>query len=155
MGFGGPGWLFDEFSDAYIAGELKDSNGKTVPGSNRAAAYSTTTHAVFIDKKRFLGGWMAGEVLLPLVDRDVQLANGANSRVRGFGSLSVGPGLQWAPTARIATRQQRPLRSTAGNAPRARVALAPSDSNTGGSTRRPRRPATRELLRSRGRRSVR
>jgi hypothetical protein len=40
---------------------------------------------------------MAGEVLLPLVDVDVQLANGTESRVRGFGDLTVGAGLQWAP----------------------------------------------------------
>jgi hypothetical protein len=40
---------------------------------------------------------MAGEVLLRLVDLDVQLANGTESRVRGFADLTVGAGLQWAP----------------------------------------------------------
>lgn len=33
---------------------------------------------------------MAGEVLLPLVDLDVQLANGTESRVRGFADQTVG-----------------------------------------------------------------
>jgi len=36
-------------------------------------------------------------VLLPLVDVDAQLANGTESRVRGFADLTVGAGLQWAP----------------------------------------------------------
>jgi hypothetical protein len=51
----------------------------------------------YISKKRVLGAWLAGEVLQPLVDVDVQLANGNSSRVRGFGDLTLGPGLQWAP----------------------------------------------------------
>jgi hypothetical protein len=59
--------------------------------------YSTTSHVAFVSKKRFLGGWSVGEALLPLVDLDVQLANGTESRARGFGDLTVGPGLQWAP----------------------------------------------------------
>ena len=36
-------------------------------------------------------------MLLPLVDVDVQLASGTESRVRGFADLTVGAGLQWAP----------------------------------------------------------
>ena len=96
-GFAAPGWFFEEFPSGYSAGELKDSKGKTVPGSNRVTAYSTTSHAAFVSKNRFLGGWVVGEVVLPLVDVDVQLANGTESRSRGFGDLTVGSGLQWAP----------------------------------------------------------
>jgi hypothetical protein len=40
---------------------------------------------------------VVGEALLPLIDLDVQLANGTDSRVGGFGDLIVGSGLQWAP----------------------------------------------------------
>ena len=96
-GFGAPGWLLEEFPSGYTAGELKDSKGQTVPGSNRVTTYSTTSHIVFASRERFLRGWIAGEVLLPLVDVDVQLANGTESRVRGFADLTVGAGLQWAP----------------------------------------------------------
>jgi hypothetical protein len=71
--------------------------GKTVPGSNRMTACSTTTHVAFVSKKSFLRGWLAGEVLLPLVDLDLQLVSGTESRVRGFAGLTVGAGLQWAP----------------------------------------------------------
>jgi hypothetical protein len=95
--FGSPGWLLEEFPGVYIASDLKDANGKTVPGSNRVTTYSTTSHVVFASRKRFLRGWIAGEVLLPLVDLDVQLANGTESRVRGIGDLTIGAGLQWAP----------------------------------------------------------
>jgi hypothetical protein len=95
--FGGPGWLLQEFPVADVASELKDSQGKTVPGSNRLTAYSTTTYVAFISKKRVLGGWLAGEILQPMVDLDVELANGTSSRVRGFADLEVGTGLQWAP----------------------------------------------------------
>jgi hypothetical protein len=35
--------------------------------------------------------------LQPLVDLDVQFANGTSSRVRGFADLTLGAGLQWAP----------------------------------------------------------
>jgi len=95
--FGGPGWLLQEFPEANIATELKDSHGKTIPGRNHVTAYSTTTHVAFVSKRRVLGGWLSGEVLQPLVDLDVQLANGTSSRVRGFADLTVGAGLQWAP----------------------------------------------------------
>ena len=96
-GLAGPGWLLQEFPDGYVADKLKDARGKTVPGSNHVTAYSTTSHVAFVSKKRFLRGWIAGEVLLPLVDLEVQFANGSESRVRGIGDLIVGPGLQWAP----------------------------------------------------------
>jgi hypothetical protein len=59
--------------------------------------YSTTAHVAFVSKKSFLRGWVAGEVLLPLVDLDLQLVSGTESRVRGFADLTVGAGLQWAP----------------------------------------------------------
>jgi hypothetical protein len=52
---------------------------------------------VFVSKKRVLGGWLAAEVLQPLVDLDLRSANGASSRVSGFGDLSFGPALQWVP----------------------------------------------------------
>ena len=55
-GFASPGWFLEEFSEAYIAGALKESKGKTVPGLNRVTVYSTTTHVAFISRKRFLGG---------------------------------------------------------------------------------------------------
>ena len=96
-GFAVPGWFFEEFPSGYIAGELKDSRGKTVPGSNRVTAYITTTHVAFVSKKRVLGGWLAGEALQPLADLDVKLSDGSESRARGFGDLIVGSGLQWAP----------------------------------------------------------
>ena len=95
--FGAPGWLLQEFPVANIASDLKDSHGKTIPGRHRVTAYSTTTHVAFVSTKRVFGGWLAGEVLLPLVDLDVQLANGTSSRVRGLADLTVGTGLQWAP----------------------------------------------------------
>jgi hypothetical protein len=96
-GFAAPGWLIEEFPESYVAGELRDGHGNTIPGRNRLTTDSTTTHVAYISKKRVLGGSLAGEVLQPLVDVDVQLANGTSSRVRGFGDLTFGPGLQWAP----------------------------------------------------------
>jgi hypothetical protein len=96
-GFAGPGWLLEEFPDGYVASERTDARGETVPASNRVTAYSTTTHVAFISQKRFFKGWLVSEALLPLVDLDVQLANGTNNRVRGFADLIVGTGLQWAP----------------------------------------------------------
>lgn len=95
--FGGPGWFLQEFPVAYVASKLKDSNGSAIPGSNRVTTYSTTTHVAFASKKRVLGGWLSGEVLQPLVDLDVQLANGTSSRVRGLADMTIGAGLQWAP----------------------------------------------------------
>src|ERR1700726_5191806 len=62
-GFAAPGWFLEEFPSGYTAGQLKDSNGKTVPGSNRVTAYSTTGHVAFVSKEGFLGGWLAGEGL--------------------------------------------------------------------------------------------
>jgi len=90
--FGAPGWLLQEFPEAYIATELKDSQGRTVPGNNRVTTYSTTTHVAFVSKRRVLGGWLSGEVLQPLVDLEVQLASGSSSRVRGLADMTVGAG---------------------------------------------------------------
>jgi len=46
----------------------------------------------FIGKKRVFGGWLAGELLLPLVALDQQLANGTSSEVHGLADLTVGTG---------------------------------------------------------------
>jgi hypothetical protein len=96
-GFAGPGWLLEEFPDGYVASELKDAYGEARSGSHRVTTYSTTTHVAFISQRRLFRGWLVGEALQPLVDLDVQLANGTNNRVRGFADLIVGTGLQWAP----------------------------------------------------------
>src|SRR5258706_33405 len=64
--FGGPGWFLQEFPEFYVASELKDSHGKTIPGRNRVTAISTTTHLAFVSKKRVLGGWLAAEGLPPV-----------------------------------------------------------------------------------------
>jgi hypothetical protein len=96
-GFGLPGCLLQEFPETYVAGDLRDARGNRIPGQSRVIADSTTTHVAFISKKRVLGGWLAGEVLQPLVDLDARSADGTSSRVRGFGDTTFGPGLQWAP----------------------------------------------------------
>ena len=96
-GFGSPGWFLQEFPDYYDAGKLRDSQDHVIPGSNRLTAFSTTTHVVYASQQRFLGGWPVVEALQPWVDLDVRLANETFSRVRGFGDLTVGAGLQWAP----------------------------------------------------------
>jgi hypothetical protein len=96
-GFGLPGWFIEELPEGYVAGELRDGHGNTIPGRNRLTTYSTTTHVAYISRKRVLGGWLSGEVLQPLVDVDVELANGTSSRMRGFADLIIGAGLQWAP----------------------------------------------------------
>ncbi|HVJ07437.1 MAG TPA: transporter [Acidisarcina sp.] len=90
-GYAGSGFFGEEFPDYYTASEMKDANGNTLPGRNRVTAVSTTTHLVFLSKKRLWGGLYGGEVLLPLVDLDVNLANGPSERVRGLGDLTVSP----------------------------------------------------------------
>jgi hypothetical protein len=96
-GFASPGWLLEAFPESYVAGELRDGKGHRIPGHSRLIADTTNTHVVFVSKKRILGGWLAGEVLQPLVDLDARSANGTSLRVRGFGDTTFGPGLQWAP----------------------------------------------------------
>jgi hypothetical protein len=96
-GFASPGWFLQVFPETYVAGGLRDGNGNKVPGQSRLIVNSTTTHVVFISRKRFLGGWLAGEILQPLVDLNVRSANGTSSSVRGFGDMTFGPGVQWAP----------------------------------------------------------
>jgi hypothetical protein len=95
--FGGPGWLFQEWADATFGGKLKDSHGATVPGGSRIISYATTTHVVFVSKKRVFGGWLSAEAIQPLVDLDIRLANTPSSRLRGFADLILGAGLQWQP----------------------------------------------------------
>lgn len=96
-GFAGQGWLLEEFPEAYVASEFKDSNGQTVPGNNRLTSFSTTTHVAFISKVRTLGGSLAGEVLQPVVALNVQLSGQAPSSVRGMADPTVGAGIQWTP----------------------------------------------------------
>jgi hypothetical protein len=92
-----PGWILEEFPETYVSGQLRDRYGNIVPGTNRPTAATTTTHVAFVTNKRVLGGLLAGEIVQPLVDLDVQPANGASSRVRGFGDMLFGPGIQWTP----------------------------------------------------------
>jgi hypothetical protein len=96
-GFATPGWFLQEFPDYYHADELKDSQGNAVPGFGHLTAFSTTTHIVYVSQRQFLGGWLAAEVLQPWADLDVR-ASGTSSKVHGLGDLTVGAGLQWAPT---------------------------------------------------------
>jgi hypothetical protein len=96
-GFAEPGWFLQEFPFMYFSSALRDYRGNTIPGANRVAVYSTTTHVAYFGNTRFLGGWLGAEVLQPLVDLDVRLPNGPESRLRGFADLIVGSGLQWAP----------------------------------------------------------
>lgn len=96
-GFASPGWFLEEFPENYAAGELRNGNGSRIPGQGRLVTYSTTTHVVFVGKKSVLGGWLAAEVLQPLVDLDLRSANGTSSRISGFADMTLGPGLQWAP----------------------------------------------------------
>jgi hypothetical protein len=92
-----PGWIIEEFPEIYVSGTLRDGHGNIVPGANRLTADTTTTHVAFVARRRVLGGRLAAEILQPLVDLDVQVANGASTRVRGFGDLIFGTGIQWTP----------------------------------------------------------
>lgn len=99
-GFGVPGggWFLQEFPESYVANEFKDSHGHTVPGTNHLTAYSTTTHVVFISGKTLPGGGsFAWEILEPMVDLDVRLVNGVDSRIREFADTTIGAGVQWVP----------------------------------------------------------
>jgi hypothetical protein len=96
--FGAPGWLLQQFAEADISHELRDSNGDTIPGRNHVTAYSATSHVVFVSQTPLFGGSIAGEILQPVADLDVQLANRTELRVRGLADLTVGAGVQWAPT---------------------------------------------------------
>jgi hypothetical protein len=97
-GFAGPGFLLEEFPDVYVADSLKDSNGATVPGSNTLTAISTTSHIAYITDKRLFGAWIGAEILVPMADVEVKLANGTDATVRGFADPILGPfALQWAP----------------------------------------------------------
>jgi hypothetical protein len=46
--FGGPGWLLQELPEFYLASELKDSHGETIPEGNRVTAINTTTHLAYL-----------------------------------------------------------------------------------------------------------
>jgi hypothetical protein len=92
-----PGWILEEFPETYVSGELRDGHGNVVPGTNRLTADTTSTHVAFVSKQRVLGGLLAGEIVQPLADLDVQPANATSSRVRGFGDMLFGPGIQWTP----------------------------------------------------------
>ena len=96
-GFAAPGVFAQVFPDSYVAGERRDANGHRIPGQSRLITYSATTQLVFVSKTRVLGGHLAGELLQPLVDIDVRLPDGASSRVRGVGDLTIGGGLGWTP----------------------------------------------------------
>jgi hypothetical protein len=92
-----PGWIIEEFPEIYVSGTLRDRYGNAVPGTNQLTADVTTTHVAFVSNVRVLGGQLAAEVLQPLVDLDVHLANGPSTRVVGFGDFIVAAGLQWTP----------------------------------------------------------
>jgi hypothetical protein len=96
-GFGAPGWLVQEFPDAYVANEIKDGNGNSISGTNHLTTYSTTTHAAYISTIHVFGAWLAFDVLQPVADVDLK-TDGTSFRASGPADLTFGPGLQWATT---------------------------------------------------------
>jgi hypothetical protein len=96
-GFAAPGWILQEFPDFFDASQLKNSEGRTVPGTNHLISVSTTSHLVYVGEQRVAGGWLAFEVLQPWVHLHADFGNGPPSTVRGFADLTAGGGVQWAP----------------------------------------------------------
>ena len=95
-GFADRGLLLEEFPDVYVSDSLKDSNGATVVGKNTLTAISTTSHIAYISDKRLFGAWLGVELLVPIVDVQVELANGTDVTERGVADPIFGPfALQW------------------------------------------------------------
>src|ERR1700690_2291096 len=83
-GFANPCWFLQEFPDYYDADKLKDARGATVPGSNYLISFATTTHVVYVNQQRVIGGWLSFEVLQPWVHLDVDFARGPSTTVHGL-----------------------------------------------------------------------
>jgi hypothetical protein len=91
-----PGWLSEEIIDYYYAGQVNDSSGEKLPGSNKFIALSALTHVAFISNLRLFDGFYAAEFLIPVADVESDANPGQNYRTQGVGDLTVSPfALQW------------------------------------------------------------
>jgi hypothetical protein len=91
-----PGWLAEEIFGYYYAGQINDSSGEKLPGSNKFTTVSAITHVAFVSKLRLLGGFYAAEFLIPLADVESDSNPGQTYRTHGVGDLTVSPfALQW------------------------------------------------------------
>jgi hypothetical protein len=68
-----PEWLFEDTFDYYRADQYNDSDGAKLPGQNRLTAASAISDLAYISDYKLFGGYVGGELLLPLVDAELTL----------------------------------------------------------------------------------
>ena len=91
-----PGLLIEETGGNYRAGEFKDGNGHTIPGSNEANAITSLTHIAWVSKWHILGGYFGAEVVLPAADAHINTSFGPRARAIGVSDLIFGPAvIEW------------------------------------------------------------
>ena len=91
-----PGLLIEETIGNYRAGEFKDGQGYTIPGSNEANAITSLTHIAWVSKWRVLGGYYGAEVVLPAADAHIDTSFGPSARAIGVSDLIFSPAVvEW------------------------------------------------------------
>lgn len=96
-GIGYPGWIAQEIIEYYHAGQVNDSAGDKLPGSNKFTSVSSTTHLAYLSNLRLLGAYYGAEFLLPLANVESDANPSQSFHTQGVGDLIVSPFvLQWS-----------------------------------------------------------
>ena len=102
-----PGFYFRDYNVFYQAGQLNNGAGNQIPGTFQAITYANVPRAIWITDAKFLGGYVGGDVVVPLIYNNLQM-NVANfpvphattlyrSSTFGLGDIYVEGTLSWHP----------------------------------------------------------
>lgn len=87
-----PGWYAQVYAQHYAADDLIDNDGHALPVDFRLRANVIAPRLVWVTDKTVLGGNLAAQAIVPLVDLEVAV-NGNRDENRGVGDVIFGPAL--------------------------------------------------------------
>jgi len=92
-----PGFYFRDYNVFYQAGQLNNGAGNAIPGVFQAITYANVPRAIWITDAKFLGGYVGGDVVVPLVYTDLHVNNVYRNSNFGLGDIYVEGTLSWHP----------------------------------------------------------
>jgi hypothetical protein len=92
-----PGWYFRDYNVFYLANHVNDSGGHNVaPAGFQALTYANVPRGIWITDTKLLGGYVGGDVVLPLIYNSLKAGKFDNNTF-GIGDAYAEGTLSWHP----------------------------------------------------------
>ncbi len=99
-----PGIYFRDYNLFYQSGQLNNGAGNALPGTFQAITYANVPRAIYISDTKILGGYLGGDVVVPIVYNDLNLnvnypfpGYHYHSSTFGLGDIYLESTLSWHP----------------------------------------------------------